>query len=127
MLRSVAAATALLPGADADLILHGGKIVTVDSRFSIAQAVVVKDGRITAVGTNASVAARERGPRTRVIELKGRTVLPGLMDGHVHAYSAGLSEFRAPLPRIRSIVELQNYVREQARAVPKGERRQSRR
>ena len=84
-------------GADADLILHNGKIVTVDANFSVRQAVAVKGGKIVAVGMNQAILA-ERGPQTRVIDLHGRMVLPGLFDSHVHPLSAGLSEFRAPLP-----------------------------
>ena len=74
--------------ADADLILHNGKIVTVDANFSVRQAVAIKAGKITAVGSDAAVLA-ERGPQTRVIDLRGRTVLPGLFDSHVHALEPG--------------------------------------
>src|SRR4051812_12578725 len=107
-------------GADADLILHNGKIVTVDAKFSIAQAVAAKDGRIVAVGSDANV-LRERGPRTHVVDLHGRTVLPGLFDSHVHALEAGLSEFRAPMPSLDSFEAVRAYLREQARKTPKGE------
>ena len=77
-------------------------------------------GKITAVGRDADV-LKERGARTRVIDLKGRTVLPGLFDSHVHALEAGLSEFRAPLPALDSIPAVQAYLRERARSTPKGE------
>jgi predicted amidohydrolase YtcJ len=110
----------LLAAQKAELILHNGKIVTVDRDFSIRQAVAVRAGRIVAVGTDQTVLT-ERGPKTRVIDLRGRTVLPGLFDNHVHAYSAGLSEFRKPLPVIHSIDDLQRYIREQALHVPKGQ------
>src|SRR5690349_14947939 len=91
-----AAAVALLfeagMAADADLILHHGKIVTVDSKFSVEQAIAVKDGRITAIGPNDAVLKAERGAKTKLIDLKDKTVLPGLFDNHVHALEAGLSE-----------------------------------
>ncbi|MBI3471330.1 MAG: amidohydrolase family protein, partial [Candidatus Solibacter usitatus] len=109
-----------LSGAEADLILHNGKVVTVDGRFSIRQAVAVKGGRITAVGDDRSVLA-ERGPATRVIDLMGRTVLPGLIDSHVHALSAGLSEFREKLPPLDSFAALQDFIRAQARKTSPGE------
>ena len=64
-----------------DLILYNGKVVTGDATFSIAQAVAIRSGRFTAVGTNEAV-RRTAGPATRVIDLHGRTVIPGLMDGH---------------------------------------------
>ena len=107
-------------GADADLILHNGKIVTVDSSFRVAEAVAVKDGRITAVGTSRDVLARERSARTKITDLAGKTVLPGLIDAHVHAIEAGLSEYRAALPPLNSITAIQDYIRAQARIVPKG-------
>jgi predicted amidohydrolase YtcJ len=105
---------------DADLILHNGKIVTVDSSFSVAEAVAVKAGRIEAVGTNKAVLA-QKGPKTRVIDLRGKTVLPGLIDAHVHALESGLSEYRKPLPVFSSIKVIQDYVREKAKTTPKGE------
>ncbi|MBI4891440.1 MAG: amidohydrolase, partial [Acidobacteria bacterium] len=85
-------------GADADLILHNGKIITVDGRFSVQQAVAIRGNRIVAVGASRDVLAKERGARTQVIDLQGCSVLPGLIDAHVHALDSGLSEFRAPLP-----------------------------
>jgi predicted amidohydrolase YtcJ len=110
----------LLFGADADLILHNGKVVTVDPEFSIRQAVAVKAGKIVAVGASQTVLA-ERGPHTRVIDLHGRMVLPGLFDSHVHPLSAGLSEFRAPLPPLDSLPAVQSYIRAMAAKTPKGQ------
>ena len=66
-----------------DTVLVNGKIVTVDDRFTIAQAVAIKGERILKVGTTAEVEAL-RGPQTRVIDLAGRTVIPGLIDNHAH-------------------------------------------
>jgi predicted amidohydrolase YtcJ len=106
--------------ADADLILHNGKVVTVDATFRVVEAIAVKDGRITAVGGSADVLKRERTPRTRVIDLGNKGVLPGLIDAHVHALEAGLSEFRAPLPALDSIAAVQDYIRTAARSRPKG-------
>jgi len=118
---SFLAACRLLLAADADLILHNGRIVTVDSSFSIKQAVASKDGRITAVGDNASVLASERGAKTRVVDLHGQTVLPGLIDSHVHPLGAGLSEFRTPLPTLNSYEAVRSYVLARARVTPKGQ------
>jgi predicted amidohydrolase YtcJ len=68
---------------DADVVLLHGKIVTVDDRFSIAQALAVRGQRIVAVGADADV-DKMKGPNTRVIDLAGRTVIPGLIDNHAH-------------------------------------------
>src|SRR5689334_6299701 len=94
--------------ADADLILHNGRVVTVDAGFHIVEAIAVKGGRITATGTSADVLKGERTPRTRVVDLAGKTILPGLIDAHVHALEAGLSEYRAALPALDSITAIQD-------------------
>jgi predicted amidohydrolase YtcJ len=67
-----------------DVILLNGKIVTVDDRFTIAQAMAIQGDRIQAVGTTAEI-NRLAGPATRRIDLQGRTVTPGLIDNHIHA------------------------------------------
>jgi predicted amidohydrolase YtcJ len=73
-----------------DTILVNGKIVTVDAQASMRSALAIRDGRIAAVGTDADV-RRLAGPATRVIDLQGRTVIPGLIDSHMHATRAALS------------------------------------
>src|SRR5688572_26447467 len=70
-------------GEPADLILVNGKVVTVDDRFSIAQALAIKGTRIVGVGGNDEIRGRA-GAGTRVIDLQGRTVIPGLIDNHAH-------------------------------------------
>ena len=79
----------------ADLILHNGKILTVDGQFSILQAVAVTRNQITAVGSDADV-RKLAGPNTQMIDLKGRTVVPGLINTHLHFtgmdYAMNLSE-----------------------------------
>jgi predicted amidohydrolase YtcJ len=82
--------------AQADLILTNGKIITVDDRFSIAQAVAIRGDRIVATGTNQEI-AQLAGPSTRRIDVKGRSVIPGLIDNHMHlvrAASTWLKEVR---------------------------------
>src|ERR1700729_4024042 len=66
-----------------DLVLTNGKIITVDQRFSIAQAVAIRGERIVAVGTNQEIGALA-GPNTKKIDLKGKSVIPGLIDNHMH-------------------------------------------
>jgi predicted amidohydrolase YtcJ len=70
-----------------DLILSNGKIITVDQRFTIAEALAVKNDRIVAVGSNQEI-ARLAGPNTRKIDLKGKSVIPGLIDNHMHLLRA---------------------------------------
>lgn len=67
----------------ADTILINGKIATVDDRFSMAQALAVKDRRVIATGSNDAV-RKHAGASTKIIDLKGRTVIPGLIDNHSH-------------------------------------------
>ena len=84
-------------GPPADLVLLNGKILTVDARDSIAQAVAIAGGKIVAVGSNDDVRARI-ADATQQIDLRGRTATPGLIDTHVHfsevdaLYSVDLSD-----------------------------------
>src|SRR4029077_10938261 len=70
-----------------DLILSNGKIITVDGRFSIAQALAIRGDRFVAVGTNQEI-AQLAGPNTRKIDLGGKAVIPGLIDAHAHLMRA---------------------------------------
>src|SRR5215475_12846474 len=73
----------------ADLVLKNGKIITVDASFTIAQAIAIAGDRIVAVGPEAAMAPHTV-PGTRVIDLKGKAVIPGLVDGHAHMDREGL-------------------------------------
>jgi predicted amidohydrolase YtcJ len=81
-------ARSLAVPAPADLILRNGKIITVDREFSIKQAVAIRDGRFIAVGSDRDVRLFT-GPSTRVIDLGGRTAIPGLIDSDIQATLAG--------------------------------------
>jgi len=70
-----------------DLVLTNGKIITVDERFSIAQAVAIRGDRIVATGTNQEI-GQLAGANTRRIDLKGKAVIPGLIDNHMHLLRA---------------------------------------
>ena len=80
----------------ADVILHNGKILTVDKSFSIAQAIALQGNQIVAVGQNQQVMALS-GPNTRVLDLKGRTVIPGIFDTHEHVYAGSESNYGGEL------------------------------
>src|SRR5436190_24081109 len=77
-------------GQMADTVLVNGNIVTVDARGSTREALAIRDGRIVAVATSADV-RKLAGPETRTVDLQGRTVIPGLVDSHLHAIRAALS------------------------------------
>ena len=70
-----------------DLILSGGKIVTVNEFFAIEQAVAIRGERIVAVGSDAEINALA-GPSTRIVDLAGKTIIPGLIDNHNHVIRA---------------------------------------
>jgi predicted amidohydrolase YtcJ len=72
----------------ADTILVNGKILTVDSQFSTREAVAIRDGKIVIAGSNVEV-RKLADSRTRVVDLEGHTVIPGLIDSHMHAIRAG--------------------------------------
>src|SRR5512138_3140672 len=73
-----------------DLVLVNGKVLTLDEQSSVTEAIAVRDGRILATGSNASIRALA-GARTRVLDVSGKTVIPGLIDTHAHFKAAGLA------------------------------------
>lgn len=122
-----AAALALLVRADiglsaehADYVFRHGKVVTVDADFRIAQAIAVRGNRILAVGTDQEIAALI-GPRTRVIDLAGRTLVPGLIDSHLHASMGAANEFAVSLRGVRSIADIQARIAQRVAQVKGGE------
>src|SRR5258708_37088385 len=85
-----------------DLIRYNAKIVTVDSAFSIAQALAIRGDRFVAVGSDDAV-RRLASPATKAIDLRGRTAIPGLIDGHLHNAGGGPG---VNLSEVRSMAEL---------------------
>lgn len=104
----------------ADLIFVNGSVLTVDANDRVVQALAVRGGRIIAVGSDAEI-NRLRYESTRVIDLGGRSLIPGLIDSHTHPASASLTEWDHPIPRMDSIPEVLDYVRERAAHVPEGD------
>ena len=104
-------------GAPADLLIVNGKVVTVDARSTIAQAIAVRGGRIAVVGTDAEV-KRLGGPGTRVIDARARTVIPGLIDTHVHALGAAPVEAVRAFRTLATIAEVQAWLRDVAQRTP---------
>jgi hypothetical protein len=101
-------------------IFHNGKIVTVDSQFRIAEAMAVRDGRILAVGSNAEI-GKLAGSGTERVDLGGKTVLPGIIDSHVHAPSASMYEFAGPVPDMETIADVLAYLRGRAEKTAPGQ------
>jgi predicted amidohydrolase YtcJ len=100
-------------------VFHTGRIVTVDEQFRIVEAMAVREGRIVAVGTNADI-VRLAGSGTEQVDLGGRTVLPGLIDSHVHAPGASMYEFEQPVPDMESVENVLAYVRAHAETIEPG-------
>src|SRR5688572_17709165 len=108
------------PAQEADLIVHHGKIVTVDRKFSVVEAMAVKDGLILRVGTDGEILTL-KGPGTTVLDLGGKMVLPGLMDSHTHPRSAAMTEFDHEIPVMESIPDVLAYIKGRSMAVPEGQ------
>jgi hypothetical protein len=110
----------LAMGADADLIVHSGKIVTVNREFSIRQAMAIEGDRIVRVGSNEEV-LKLRGPRTEVVDLGGKTVIPGLIDSHVHPTGASMHEFDHPIPEMETMQDVLDYIKSRADVLGDGQ------
>ena len=106
----------------ADLILRGGKVVTVDSQDRVAEAVAVAGNRIVAIGTNQEI-SRLAGPQTMIIELHGRPLLPGFIDAHSHVQGLAESEHAmVPIqaPPLKDGAAIIAKLKERAAQVPPG-------
>ena len=103
----------------ADTILINGKIITVDAKDSIASAVAIRGGKIVAVGTNEEIRKFEK-KGTRVIDLRGKTATPGLIDSHCHFDESSLL-YEIDLSELKSIAEAVELVRKKSAQVKPGE------
>lgn len=105
----------------ADTILYNGKIYTADKNFSIAQAVAIRDGRFLAVGSDAVVKVYA-GPNTKMVDLKGKAVTPGLIDAHCHPIGVGTNAgYPIQLMQVRTYDDLINALRDGAKKGKPGE------
>src|SRR5262249_36453898 len=105
----------------ADLILTGGRIVTQDKGQPAASAAAIKDGKFVAVGSDDDV-RKHRGDATKVIDVQGRTVIPGLIDSHLHATRGGrFYNLELRWDGVPTLAEALSMVREQAKRTPRGQ------
>ena len=98
-----------IPDVRADVLYYNGKIITMWDKLPVAESIAIGGGRILAVGDTQMV-GRQVGPQTRQIDLKGKTMLPGLIDSHVHPIMAALAERDGEIPVMRDFAELRAYV-----------------
>jgi predicted amidohydrolase YtcJ len=104
----------------ADTILVDGKVITLDDASSVAQAIAIRDGKILTVGSSEDIRKRAAAT-TRIIDLGGRTVVPGLMDSHIHALRAGLTySVELSWIGVPSLAKGLDLIREAARTAPPG-------
>ena len=118
VILALAAQRPILPRAPApDLVLFNGKVITVDRSFSVHEAVAIIGDRIMAVGTEEQMRA-VAGPSTRLIDLKGRAVIPGLMDNHLHGAGGGPC---VDLSRARTMADVTTALQARVQASQPGE------
>jgi hypothetical protein len=120
MLTLTALSSSMALATPADLIIRDAHIVTVDPKFSTAQAAAIQDGRFIAVGSDAEV-LKTRGPNTRIVDLHGQTVLPGFNDTHVHLIAGKDLENEVDLTHIRSIKDIQAAIAARVKVSKPGE------
>jgi predicted amidohydrolase YtcJ len=114
------AAAASAAAQEPDIVLVNGRIVTLDARSSIQEAIAVRDGRVMALGDTAAI-RRRVGPATRVIDLGGRAVIPGLIDSHMHAIRAALSfSTEVNWTGSPSLADAMGRIRDASRRMPAG-------
>ncbi|MDQ3203656.1 MAG: amidohydrolase [Pseudomonadota bacterium] len=107
-----------MPDAPADLILYNGRLHTVDRKKPQASAVAIKDGRFVVVGSDAQAMALQ-GAGTKIIDLHGRTVIPGLNDSHLHLIRGGLNyNLELRWEGVPSLVDALRLLKEQADRTP---------
>ncbi len=102
------------------VIFHGGRVVTVDDKFNIVDAIAIRGDRIMATGTDHDV-LKLAGPKTQLVPLNGRMVLPGLIDSHVHATGAAVYEFDHRIPELQTIDDVLKYIQQRTQVVKEGE------
>ena len=101
-----------IPAGPADTLYYNGKIITMWDERPVVESMTVSSGRILDVGTT-QIVGRKTGPRTRQVNLQGKTVLPGLIDSHVHPIRAALAEADGEIPVLQSFEAVRRYIEAQ--------------
>jgi predicted amidohydrolase YtcJ len=102
-----------------ELILKNGRVYTQDHHIPWAESILIRGGRIIAAGSNDQIQST-CSPRPKIIDLEGRTVLPGLTDAHFHLHDWALSRRELALANVKSIQELQMLLSTVTQSVPRG-------
>ena len=105
----------------ADRILINGKILTVDSKDTIVEAVAIKDGRFLAIGSSDDIKDLA-GPESEILDLGGKTVLPGIIDSHTHPsmLASHLTEINCRLPKVKGIDDIKAMVQARVQELEPG-------
>jgi predicted amidohydrolase YtcJ len=113
-----------IPRYDTIGAIVNAKVLTLDASGRVAQAVAIRDGRFVAIGSNLEVQrlvdSWPRTPGFRVVDAGGHTIIPGLIDSHVHALMVAAAEAKQPFAGLSSIAEIQDWIRREAAGVPAG-------
>ncbi|MBK5252516.1 MAG: amidohydrolase [Peptostreptococcaceae bacterium] len=111
-----------LSNCEADIVFYNGPVITVNSKNEIAEAIAVKGNKIAFVGCEEEM-KKYIGQNTKVIDLKGRSLIPGLIDSHLHTALVGANSLAIDCrsPGVSSIEDIKNLIREVVKVTPKGE------
>lgn len=113
-----------IPRYDTIGAIVNARVLTLDASGRVAQAVAIRDGRFVAIGSNLEVRRLVETwpgiPGFRVVDAGGRTIIPGLIDSHVHALMVAAAEARQPFPALSSIADVQAWIRKEAEGAPPG-------
>ena len=104
----------------ADTLLIGGRIVTLDAQERIVEALAIRDGKIAAVGSSAEI-EKLAGPKTEIIRLDGRMVLPGFIESHCHSIGVARDSLHNQYTELHGITEMQDWIRHRAKGLPAGQ------
>jgi predicted amidohydrolase YtcJ len=104
----------------ATLVFFNGPIYTLDPALPLARALAIRDGRVIAVGSEGHVQASVAGQRGETVNLRGRAVVPGLTDAHVHITQQGLTMREANLAGVTSLAQAQQIIATRVAALPPG-------